>query len=234
MLPRYNGYSAIEIVGNSAPGYSTGQAIDTLQNIVDHQLPAGFAADWTGQSFQELLSGSSAITLLLLSIVVVFLCLAALYESWSIPAAVLLVVPLGMLGMLAFCLSFGVPNDIYFKIGLVTVIGLAAKNAILIVEFAVEGQQQRHDAARRRPERGPAEIAADPDDVDGVHPRRVPARYFIGCRRCFTSRNWHRCDRRDAVRDILRSAADSGVLCGRKAIAGRQARRGVAQDASSR
>ena len=142
VLPRYNGYSAIEIVGNSAPGYSTGQAIDVLQNIVDRQLPTGFAADWTGQSFQELLSGSSAVTLLLLSIVVVFLCLAALYESWSIPAAVLLVVPLGMLGMLAFCLSFGVPNDIYFKIGLVTVIGLAAKNAILIVEFAVEGQQR--------------------------------------------------------------------------------------------
>ncbi|MFM0203699.1 efflux RND transporter permease subunit [Paraburkholderia fungorum] len=142
VLPRYNGYSAIEVVGNSASGYSTGQAIDVLQNIVDHQLPVGFAADWTGQSFQELLSGSSAVTLLMLSILVVFLCLAALYESWSIPAAVLLVVPLGMLGMLAFCLSFGVPNDIYFKIGLVTVIGLAAKNAILIVEFAVEGQQR--------------------------------------------------------------------------------------------
>jgi len=142
VLPRYNGYSAIEIVGNSAAGYSTGQAINVLQNIVDHQLPVGFAADWTGQSFQELLSGSSAVTLLLLSIVVVFLCLAALYESWSIPVSVLLVVPLGMLGMLVFCLSFGVPNDIYFKIGLVTVIGLAAKNAILIVEFAVEGQQR--------------------------------------------------------------------------------------------
>ncbi|RFU49421.1 efflux RND transporter permease subunit [Paraburkholderia sp. DHOC27] len=142
VLPRYNGYSAIEIVGNSAAGYSTGQAIDVLQHIVDRQLPVGFAADWTGQSFQELLSGSSAVTLLILSIVVVFLCLAALYESWSIPAAVLLVVPLGMLGMLAFCLTFGVPNDIYFKIGLVTVIGLAAKNAILIVEFAVEGQQK--------------------------------------------------------------------------------------------
>jgi multidrug efflux pump len=142
VLPRYNGYSAIEIVGNSAPGYSTGEAIDTLNNIVDHQLPKGFAADWTGQSYQELLSGSSATMLMALSIVVVFLCLAALYESWSIPVAVLLVVPLGMLGMLAFCLSFHVPNDIYFKIGLVTVIGLAAKNAILIVEFAVEGQQR--------------------------------------------------------------------------------------------
>jgi multidrug efflux pump len=140
VLPRYNGYSAIEIVGNSAAGYSTGQAIDTLQSIVDTKLPNGFSADWTGQSYQELLAGSSATVLLGLSVLVVFLCLAALYESWSIPVAVLLVVPLGMLGMLAFCLWFGVPNDIYFKIGLVTVVGLAAKNAILIVEFAVEGQ----------------------------------------------------------------------------------------------
>ncbi|WP_109481604.1 efflux RND transporter permease subunit [Paraburkholderia sp. C35] len=142
VLPRYNGYSAVEIVGNSAPGYSTGQAIDTLNKIVNQELPRGFAADWTGQSYQELLSGSSATTLMALSIVVVFLCLAALYESWSIPVSVLLVVPLGMLGMMAFCLTFKVPNDIYFKIGLVTVIGLAAKNAILIVEFAVEGQQR--------------------------------------------------------------------------------------------
>ncbi len=141
-LPRYNGYSAIEIVGNPATGYSTGQAMQTIQKIMDSKLPPGFAADWTGQSYQEILSGNAASMLLLLSVVVVFLCLAALYESWSIPVAVLLVVPLGMLGMLVFCKLSGTPNDIYFKIGLVTVIGLAAKNAILIVEFAVTGQQQ--------------------------------------------------------------------------------------------
>jgi multidrug efflux pump len=139
-LPRYNGYSAVEIVGNSAPGYSTGQAMQVMENIINKDLPPGFASDWTGQSYQEVLAGNSATMLLLLSIVVVFLCLSALYESWSIPLAVLLVVPLGMLGMLVFCKLTGMPNDIYFKLGLVTVMGLAAKNAILIVEFAVEEQ----------------------------------------------------------------------------------------------
>ncbi|WP_448096929.1 multidrug efflux RND transporter permease subunit [Luteibacter yeojuensis] len=140
-LNRYNGYSAVEIVGNQAPGYSTGQAMAIVEGIVNDKLPKGFGYDWTGQSYQEILSGNSSTLLLALSVVIVFLCLAALYESWSIPVSVLLVVPLGILGTVVFSMLRGLPNDIYFKIGMITVIGLAAKNAILIVEFAVEQQQ---------------------------------------------------------------------------------------------
>ncbi|HEX5306934.1 MAG TPA: efflux RND transporter permease subunit, partial [Dyella sp.] len=141
-LARYNGYSAVEIVGNAAPGFSTGQAMAEMEKIVNDDLPRGFGYDWTGQSYQEILSGNSATLLMVLSIAIVFLCLAALYESWSIPVAVLLVVPLGLLGTVVFSMLRGLPNDIYFKIGLITVIGLAAKNAILIVEFAVEKQAE--------------------------------------------------------------------------------------------
>ncbi|WP_426287166.1 multidrug efflux RND transporter permease subunit [Luteibacter sp. E-22] len=141
-LNRYNGYSAVEIVGNQAPGYSTGQAMAIVEGIVNDKLPKGFGYDWTGQSYQEILSGNSSTMLLALSVVIVFLCLSALYESWSIPVSVLLVVPLGILGTVVFSMLRGLPNDIYFKIGMITVIGLAAKNAILIVEFAVEQQQE--------------------------------------------------------------------------------------------
>jgi multidrug efflux pump len=156
-LTRYNGYSAIEIVGSQAPGHSSGEAMAALERIVSTQLPAGFGYDWTGQSYQEILSGNTATLLLVLSIVVVFLCLAALYESWSIPVSVLLVVPLGVLGAVLAALARGLPNDIFFKIGLITIIGLAAKNAILIVEFAVAEQKAGRglrdavvDAARLR------------------------------------------------------------------------------------
>ncbi|HSR65070.1 MAG TPA: multidrug efflux RND transporter permease subunit [Xanthomonadaceae bacterium] len=140
-LTRYNGFAAVEVVGAQAPGHSSGEAMSAMQRIVDKDLPAGFGYDWAGQSHQEILSGSQTTMLMVLSIVVVFLCLAALYESWSVPVSVLLVVPVGVLGAVLLSMLRGLPNDIYFKIGLITVIGLAAKNAILIVEFAIQERQ---------------------------------------------------------------------------------------------
>ena len=141
-LQRYNGYAAVEIVGNPAPGNSTGQAMKTMEGIVGKNLSAQFGFDWTGQSYQELLAGNTATLLLLFSVLIVFLCLSALYNSWSIPVAVLLVVPLGLLGVVLFSMLRGMPNDVFFKIGMVTVMGLAAKNAILIIEFAVDLQKE--------------------------------------------------------------------------------------------
>jgi multidrug efflux pump len=141
-LTRYNGYAAVNIVGSQAPGRSSGEAMDAMERIVEEELPAGYGFDWAGLSYQEILAGNTATLLLVLSIVVVFLCLAALYESWSIPLAVLLVVPIGILGAISFSMLRGLPNDLFFKIGMTTVIGLAAKNAILIIEFAVEQRRE--------------------------------------------------------------------------------------------
>ncbi|MDU6079083.1 MAG: efflux RND transporter permease subunit [Pantoea sp.] len=136
-LERYNGYSSIEIVGEAAQGVSSGAAMDAMERLVA-QLPLGVGFQWTGASYQERLSGSQAPALYAISLLVVFLCLAALYESWSIPFSVMLVVPLGVVGALVATWLRGLENDVYFQVGLLTVVGLSAKNAILIVEFANE------------------------------------------------------------------------------------------------
>jgi len=141
---RFNGYPAMRISGDAAPGYSTGDAMDEMERLAG-QLPAGFAYEWTGQSREERLSGSTAILLLGFSLLAVFLCLSALYESWSIPFAVLLAVPLGVLGAVLGATLRGMPNDVFFKVGLITVIGLSAKNAILIIEFAKDLHAQGMD-----------------------------------------------------------------------------------------
>lgn len=136
---RYNGYPSMKIAGNAAPGFSTGDAMQEMERLAA-QLPEGFGFEWTGQSREEKLAGSQAMVLYAFSLLAVFLCLAALYESWSIPFSVLLVVPLGVLGVVLATLLRGMANDVYFQIGLVTIIGLSAKNAILIIEFAKDLQ----------------------------------------------------------------------------------------------
>lgn len=144
LLTRFNGNSSVNIQGSPAPGASSGAAMDEMERLVA-QLSGGFALQWSGISYEERLTGSQAPMLYAISVIIVFLCLAALYESWSVPIAIILVVPLGIMGAVLATLSQGMANDVYFQVAMLTSIGLSAKNAILIVEFAKTLYEQGED-----------------------------------------------------------------------------------------
>jgi Cu/Ag efflux pump CusA len=197
---RYNGYPTMRISGDAAPGYATGDAIKEMQRLAE-QLPAGFTFEWTGLSREELLSGSQAAMLLGFSMLAVFLCLAALYESWSIPFSVMLVVPLGVLGAVLGVTLRGMPNDVFFKVGLIAVIGLSAKNAILIIEFA----KDLHAS-------GKGLIEAT---LEACHLRfRAAAGGLVGRRLGEPARDRHRRDGRHVHRDRAGRHLRAGVLRG--------------------
>ena len=210
-LERFNGAPAVQIQGQAAPGRSSGEAMSVMESLAA-QLPPGFGVAWTGLSYEERLSGAQAPLLYGLSIIVVFLCLAALYESWSIPIAVLLIVPLGVLGALIAASGRGLSDDVYFQVGLLTTIGLSAKNAILIIQFALKQMTRRRrtrggDARSRAPAAAP-----DPDDVAGLRRRRAAARTGDRCRFGQPERHRHRRLRRHGRGDVSRPAVRAAVL----------------------
>ena len=212
-LQRYNGVSAMEIIGQAAPGGSTGQAMLAMERLAS-ELPTGIGFEWTGISLQQQQAGSQAPFFYALSIIVVFLSLAALYESWSIPLSVILVVPIGVLGALGAATLFGMSNGVYFQVALLTTIGLSAKNAILIVEFARELHEQGQTALEAALEAAKMRlrpiVMTSMAFVLGVLAAR--ARVRRGIREPERDRRGR--DRRHADRHLPRPAAGADVLRG--------------------
>jgi multidrug efflux pump len=210
-LTRYNSLPSMNIQGSAAPGLSTGEAMSSMEAMMQ-KLPEGIGYEWTGMSLEEQKSGAQAPMLYALSILVVFLCLAALYESWSIPFSVLLVIPLGVLGAVIFTWLRGFNNDIYLQVGLLTVVGLSAKNAILIIEFAKEHQEEGNTSKRSGHDSGASTSASNYHDLTCLWTWccAIIHRHRSGLRQ--SKRHWYQRGRWCCHRNYLRYLLYSNVL----------------------
>ena len=201
--------------GATLPGFSTGQAIAAMEKIAAETLPPGFGFEWTELALQEKLAGNTGLLIFAASVVFVFLLLAAQYESWTLPLAVILIVPMCLLAAVTGLLLRGMDVNVLAQIGFVVLIGLAAKNAILIVEFARQGEAEGLEPARGRGRRGADAAAADPDDLVRLHLRRGAAGHRDGRRRrdapVARHRGLLRHDRRDCLRPYLHAAFLHGL-----------------------
>ena len=211
-VPRYNLFPAAEVQGSTLPGFSTGQAIAAMESIIATNLPSGFGFEWTEIALQEKIAGNTAVVAFSLAVVFVFLLLAAQYESVLLPLAVILIVPMCLLAAISGVLLRGMDNNILTQIGFVVLIGLAAKNAILIVEFARQAEEQGADRREAAVRRGPHPPAPDPDDVARLRAGRGAAGAGDRRRRRDAAGARHRRVLRHARRDIVRADVHAGVL----------------------
>ena len=219
-VSHYNVYLAADINGQGAPGVSSGQATAAMERVLHETLPNGFGYEWTDLTFQQKSAGNTALFVFPICVMLVFLILSAQYESWALPLAVILIVPMCLLSAMAGVWLKGSDNNVLTQIGFIVLVGLACKNAILIVEFARERVGARVGAGRRGDRGLPSAAAPHPDDLIRLHHGRDSTRHRQRCRQRNASGDRHRRVRRHAWRDLLRSVPDAGIFRNYRDVAG--------------